>query len=290
LKVVRSDDPEIEQYRNRILNFVQQWDQQGAPYWLFTENGALIGVASIGKEPIMLIEPLGTPLSQLKVVDFDQPDDAILRFVSEAISISKEKKVAYSHLRVPGEKKGIASSLSGLGFKELANTYWMECKLDGNYVSTERLRLERRERPELRQYLDKTVEFMSGSPDNILELALGNIRGLPEELLDLLYNMNEYYLVFLGADNIGVLDLEAKKGYVNNIGVSPHHRGRGHGRDIMLHGLKRLQEAGCDTAGLRVHVDNLSAVNLYKSLGFEVKRQYRDLFWRPDSLRTKKAE
>jgi ribosomal protein S18 acetylase RimI-like enzyme len=67
------------------------------------------------------------------------------------------------------------------------------------------------------------------------------------------------------------------EGGMSNVGVLPAHRGRGHGREIMLHGLRRLVEVGLEKASLRVHVDNKVAIGLYKSLGFSVEDRIKHL-------------
>lgn len=63
-----------------------------------------------------------------------------------------------------------------------------------------------------------------------------------------------------------------KDGWVSTLGVHPAWRGRGLGRAILIAGLQKLQEAGYETASLNVDSENISAVNLYRSVEMDVAR------------------
>lgn len=60
------------------------------------------------------------------------------------------------------------------------------------------------------------------------------------------------------------------RGYIDGLGVPEDYQGRGLGRLLLLHGLHRLRELGCDSASLTTSADNFRAQNLYFSLGFKV--------------------
>lgn len=59
-------------------------------------------------------------------------------------------------------------------------------------------------------------------------------------------------------------------GEIYVIGTDPDHRGRGLGRALVLAGLTHMTERGATTATLYVDRSNEPAVELYRSLGFEV--------------------
>lgn len=61
----------------------------------------------------------------------------------------------------------------------------------------------------------------------------------------------------------------ARDGEVYVIGVAPEASGQGLGRRLMLAGLARLAQRGCSAATLYVEGDNLPALGLYRSLGFQ---------------------
>ncbi|MFE7122373.1 GNAT family N-acetyltransferase, partial [Streptomyces sp. NPDC057654] len=68
-------------------------------------------------------------------------------------------------------------------------------------------------------------------------------------------------------------------GFVCDIEVVPAHRGRGHGRTLMLVAERECLAAGTDRIGLSVFADNIPALRLYESLGYEAteSRFYKPL-------------
>ncbi|HZG03108.1 MAG TPA: GNAT family N-acetyltransferase [Streptomyces sp.] len=57
-------------------------------------------------------------------------------------------------------------------------------------------------------------------------------------------------------------------GYVVRVEVDPAHRGRGHGRALMLAAERECLAAGVRTLGLNVFTANTPALRLYESLGY----------------------
>jgi ribosomal protein S18 acetylase RimI-like enzyme len=65
----------------------------------------------------------------------------------------------------------------------------------------------------------------------------------------------------------GVMD-QGSIGAIQNVGVIAEYRGRGFGRALLQRSLAGFQDAGLRKAYLEVTADNMSAVQLYRSLGF----------------------
>lgn len=59
-------------------------------------------------------------------------------------------------------------------------------------------------------------------------------------------------------------------GAIQNIGVTPGHRGQGLGRALVLRALQGYRESGLLRAFLEVTARNESAVRLYRSIGFRL--------------------
>jgi GNAT superfamily N-acetyltransferase len=66
-------------------------------------------------------------------------------------------------------------------------------------------------------------------------------------------------------------------GAIQNVGVTPEHRGLGLGRALVIQALRGFMQAGMGCAVLEVTAENESAVGLYKSIGFKIMEVlYRD--------------
>lgn len=63
-------------------------------------------------------------------------------------------------------------------------------------------------------------------------------------------------------------DLEA--GNIQNLGVTPQHRGLGLGTALLAKALEGFAQVGLKTAVLEVTSDNFGAVRLYQRLGWEI--------------------
>jgi ribosomal protein S18 acetylase RimI-like enzyme len=61
-------------------------------------------------------------------------------------------------------------------------------------------------------------------------------------------------------------------GSVQNLGVTPAHRGRGIGSALLLQALHGFRSAGLGRAFLEVTAQNDAAVRLYRSLGFRCRK------------------
>lgn len=65
---------------------------------------------------------------------------------------------------------------------------------------------------------------------------------------------------------------------IQNVGVTPPHRGQGVGTALITASLTGMQAAGVAVATLEVTADNASAVQLYRRIGFRtVKTLYKSL-------------
>ncbi|HTU26454.1 MAG TPA: GNAT family N-acetyltransferase [Pirellulales bacterium] len=60
----------------------------------------------------------------------------------------------------------------------------------------------------------------------------------------------------------------AGMGAIQNLGVTPEHRGQGLGRALLLQALNGFQQAGLKQAFLEVTAQNAGAIHLYQQIGF----------------------
>ncbi|MFX0089659.1 MAG: GNAT family N-acetyltransferase [Candidatus Hodarchaeota archaeon] len=280
LRIIAHDDVALEPFKEAISHHIDLAKMLGLPYWVFIKNSTPVGIVTLGKEPVQLFAPIGTPLSIISIIDFEQPKAVLSEYALKALSISKEKAVTYAYTTFPAKYEELEEQFKKVGFEELANSYQMVYSLDKHVEHSSTLKFDRVPREEVNRFVDRAIECMSDSPDVVLSMVLENLRDVPDELLDIWYNLEEFYIVCSDRDIVGILDLNLKEEMINNIGVTPKHRGKGYGRQIMLFGLQKLKEEGCDKATLRVSIDNKRAIHLYKTLGFTIANQHLMLIWR----------
>jgi ribosomal protein S18 acetylase RimI-like enzyme len=63
---------------------------------------------------------------------------------------------------------------------------------------------------------------------------------------------------------------EGHRGWVNYLGVTPEHRKKGLGRQIMKVLEEKLKTTGCPKINLQVRNDNLEALMFYEKLGYKI--------------------
>jgi ribosomal protein S18 acetylase RimI-like enzyme len=69
--------------------------------------------------------------------------------------------------------------------------------------------------------------------------------------------------------------LDSGRGWISTLAVARSDRGRGIGRALLLHAFADLQRAGARGLTLAVEAENESALELYRSVGLEVEREWR---------------
>jgi ribosomal protein S18 acetylase RimI-like enzyme len=279
LRIISQDEPELQSIREKISKHIGQAEAQGMKYWVLLEDSNPVSVVTVGKEPVRLIAPIGTPLSLVRVIDTQASKETLRAVATQAIRLSEENGAEYSYIGFSARHEEAVPQFVEAGFQELGDTLRMECPLDAAYEPPDDLRFERVQRSDLNRFLHYLKEFMSGSPDVVLSMILDNIRDMPDEFLDLWYGREHLYLAYKGESVVGMLDLGVKNCRISNIGVAPEQRGMGYGRETMLFGLGVLKEEGCERAHLRVHVDNEVAIHLYEALGFSVTDRNKHLIW-----------
>lgn len=78
------------------------------------------------------------------------------------------------------------------------------------------------------------------------------------------------------AEPVGTLRVEEMPQEMGIYGffVRPEYRGRGHGRQILEEAIVAIRAHSSKLIMLEVDTNNLTALNLYRSLGFEIERTY----------------
>ena len=283
LRIISHKDSEIEQYREKILKYVQTYESMGLEYWLFLCSSNLAAIVYYGKEPVTLIAPIGTPLCMIQILDYEKSQYCIEDIAKKALSMGKDHNAKYIFVPdIPEKQIKIAQIIKEQGFKEKARWYKMERSLDDIPSPPEIFRFEKVEKDKVRDFLESSSHCTSGSYEGESTV---NLAGVPDMLLNFWYEMQELYFVYKDNDMIGILNLTpSSQSSLNNIGVAPEFRSKGFGKQILLFALERLKALGKEKAGLRVHVKNTRATGLYKSFGFKITEQLIDLIhWEDNS-------
>ncbi|MHA2425967.1 MAG: GNAT family N-acetyltransferase [Candidatus Thorarchaeota archaeon] len=280
MKAYTKEDAEFQDYKDAIKDHVGGYDGRGVPYWVCVKNQNVVGIVVVGEEPLKVIEPLGTIVSVVLIVDYKVSEETMDEFASEALRIAKEQNAAYSFIDLSSDDVSIIESFSKIGYSEAAHSLRMTCPLTEDYPENDIIKFKKIAREDVNDFLEKMKVFMSGSPDVILNTILGNLREFPAQFLDQWYATENLYYIFAGEDLVGLMDMSPQYLNIANIGVSPEHRRKGYGRLIMQESLRLLKEQGVEEGRLRVHADNTAAISLYESFGFTKSDSKRALIWR----------
>ncbi|MFX0170120.1 MAG: GNAT family N-acetyltransferase [Candidatus Hodarchaeota archaeon] len=279
LRSIAHDDPQIAEFKERISRYTKPVEPFGFAYQIYLEGDELVGIAFIGQEPMQLIRPIGTPLIRFQVIEYSHPTEVLNTFADEVLNLAKARDVEFAYLNIPVEQKKFAEHLEQIGFQELANRFDMNRQISESFEVSKKLRFEQIKREDVNRFFEFLKEFMSGSPDVVLNMVIENFTDVPEVLLDVWYESEKAYLVYYDGEVVGILDLVPQAGYIQNIGVAPAHRGKGFGEEMLRFCLNLFKAEGTTEADLGVHVDNKQAIRLYEKLGFSVKRQIQMFVW-----------
>jgi GNAT superfamily N-acetyltransferase len=274
------DDPKLAEFSEALEPYVKGHNARGIPYQVFVHNEKLVGYVVVAEEPIRLIEPIGTPMSFIVVIDYSTPIEVLQEFAEAALRIAQNKGVAYSFIDIPAENEKLIAHFLTIGYSEIAHSLRMSLDLASYEGEPSSLKIDKVKREEVGEFIEKIMLFMSGSHDNMVDIVFSNIKGLPEEFVDYWYNSTSLNYVYDDDELVAVLDLSPDGLNIANIGVSPDHRGKGYGRKIMHYAFATLKKRGDKHARLRVHAENQKAIGLYESVGMEQGRSFKALIWR----------
>ena len=79
----------------------------------------------------------------------------------------------------------------------------------------------------------------------------------------------------LGGEIVGTVmaGFDGHRGWVHLVAVSPKHRQRGIGRNMMVEAEKKLTDIGCTKINLQVRATNEGVISFYEKLGYAVEER-----------------
>jgi ribosomal protein S18 acetylase RimI-like enzyme len=283
VRVYSNKDSDAGPVLEKISKYTQQAEAMKLPYWVFVEDSNPVGIVAVGKEPIQLLAPPGTPMAIIRTLDNKQPAETLRTLALNALELGAKSNIEYAMATFPSNEDEAIEQFKKAGYLEFDDCYRMVCKLDNVKEPLLQVEFVPVVKEEMRHFVKAAQEFLQGSPDITLTEALKHMAELPDDFLSFYYSTEKFYFANENHRTVGILNFNPSKGLISNVGVNPLYRGKGIGRQIVLFGLDQLRKSGCNEAYLRVHVDNSPAIRLYESLGFVKSERYKTLIWRRTS-------
>lgn len=117
MKVYSDTDPEVNMFLEKISKYAQQAKAMNLPYWIFVQNSNPIGIVVVGKEPVQLLAPPGTPMAFVNLIGPKQPKENLEIFASEALELATQKNIEYALATFQFNQDEAITQFKKIGFK-----------------------------------------------------------------------------------------------------------------------------------------------------------------------------
>jgi mycothiol synthase len=236
-------------------------------------NGIVIGYINVLPEL-----GIGRVVLDYGVSPSQWPEAVLKELLKNALKRAKELRARVVHLSLPLAEAAQARVLSTLGFKPVRRFY--ELRLNISEVNLEAAGcpdfahrcLEAGEEEMLAHIQSRCFAGTWGyNPNTVEEIAwqLKIKNNCPEGVI---LAMDKGEVVgYCWTETVFSTDLSiGKQGRVYMLGVDADYRGKGLGRKLLLAGLLHLRDKGREFIDITVDSQNIAAVTLYRSLGFQL--------------------
>lgn len=163
--------------------------------------------------------------------------------------------------------------LSDLGFLKREGTYLMHANVSAHLYSTlhENINFEILQKGKHENHRCKIQNEVFRN-DTRTPLTIDDM--FFDEVQDYYYDKGAILLKkaneYIGYGQIIIID---KMPTIVNLGILDKYRGNGYGKILMIHLMSILKENGFSEVELKVSSDNITALTLYGSLGFTLKKE-----------------
>jgi len=274
VKYHQKGDPSFKSLRKEVIDRAEELEKQEKEYWIIGNNSPILVICSL-IEPSYMLETAGTHLGRLFLAHDDLPEDRIHQATFQVKELASKVDMRYLVYHSDSSKEDLyLTILQEDGFEIVDRYLLMRTELKERYPEETRLEFVLANSEEKRKRLLRLqYKYYQGSGDERAVKIMKHMMGVSPETLDRWYDMRASYVAMNGNETIGIVAMGVDGQTLNSIAVSPDQRGKGFGREMANYALNRMIELGCNECGLRVHQDNKEAVNLYKSLGFEIQQK-----------------
>ncbi|MCW3982353.1 MAG: GNAT family N-acetyltransferase [Candidatus Bathyarchaeota archaeon] len=249
------------------------------PYWILAQESHPFGVVIMGQEPQQLTAPRGTPIALVALEPSHASSGNLSDFISTATKLVTEKNLANALVTLSFKHRKAVKQFRQAGFEPFDDYYLMYRGLSQHWAPTTELQFKPIKLRETREWFRVATRFLAGTADTALNHGLQYMLDLPDTFLTRYHASEKLYFVARGETTIGVLDIHGTNGWIGNMAVNPLSRRQGYGKQILTFALNQLKTRGCSKAGLRVHVNNKPACQLYDSVGFKKTARFKRLLW-----------
>ncbi|UCE95848.1 MAG: GNAT family N-acetyltransferase [Candidatus Bathyarchaeota archaeon] len=249
------------------------------PYWILAQENNPFGVVIVGQEPQQLTAPRGTPIALVALEPSQAFSENLSDFISTATKLVTEKNLANALVTLSFKHRRAVRQFQQAGFELFDDYYIMYRELSQHWDPTAELQFKPIKPRETREWFIVATRFLAGTADTALNHGLQYMLDLPDTFLARYHASEKLYFVVKEETMIGVLDIHGTNGWIGNMAVNPLSRRQGYGKQILTFALNQLKARGCRKAGLRVHINNKPAYQLYDSLGFKKTARFKRLLW-----------
>ncbi|MCW3980852.1 MAG: GNAT family N-acetyltransferase [Candidatus Bathyarchaeota archaeon] len=249
------------------------------PYWIIAQGTYPFGIVIVGQEPQQLTAPPGTPIALVTLEPSQASSENLPDFISTATKLVTEKNLANALVTLSFKHRRAVRQFQQACFEPFDDYYLMYRKLSQDWAPTTELQFKLIKQRETRKWFKMATRFLAGTADSALNHGLRYMLDLPDTFLTRYHASEKLYFVTRGETTIGILDIHGTNGWIGNMAVDPLSRRQGYGKQILTFALNQLTTRGCRKAGLRVHVNNKPACQLYDSLGFKKTARFKRLLW-----------
>ncbi len=212
--------------------------------------------------------------------------EVVLRVLLKyAVKRAKELGAKVAHVSIPSAEPAQAEVLARLGFKAVRRFY--EMRLDISEVNLEAAdqsdrayhRLETGEEETLAHIQNRCFTGTWGFNPNTIEDITWRLQvksNCPEDVILAMDNGEVIGYCWTVAECGRDSSTGKRKGRIYMLGVDADYRSRDIGRELLLAGLFHLKNKGRELINITVDSQNVVAVTLYRSLGFQL---YGETVW-----------
>lgn len=279
MKAYSHKHPKASFLINAIPEAADKARSMNLPHWIIAQDTKPFGIVIAGQEPQQLTAPPGTPIALVTLEPSQVSSENLPDFISTATKLVTEKNLANALVTISVKHRRAVRQFLQAGFEPFDDYYLMYRELSQQWDPTTELRFESVKQGETREWFTTAVRFLAGTPDAALNYNLQYMLDLPDTFLAQYHASEKLYFVVKGETTIGMLDIHGTQGWIGNMAVDPLSRRQGFGKQILTFALNQLKTRGCSKAGLRVHVNNKPAYQLYDSLGFKKTARFKRLLW-----------